>query len=322
MVLQVLADPGQGRAHRDTVRGQFLRVADAGQHQQLRRIDDTPRQNQLAIGIGDAGFAPRPVFDAHRPAAVEDDARDQRPDRDAEVRAIKRTVQVADRRTAAPAIAHRHLENAHALLLRAVVILGDRKTGALAGFEIRRSDRVIELRQARADRSVAAPKGIRPTHPGLLSPEQRQHVRVRPSVQPRSRPTVVVGPVAAHIGHGVDRRAAANNLAAGAFDLAPVEARLMLRIVVPVEPTLRHYTAPAQRQVDPRVAIPTTRLDQQDAYRRVLAQSAGQRTTGGTGADNDVVVRPTGGRDAQVPPRSDDPGCMVTVFTPRSLARP
>ena len=39
VVLQVLADAWQPRLHRDTVLSQFIRVADARQHQQLRRID-------------------------------------------------------------------------------------------------------------------------------------------------------------------------------------------------------------------------------------------------------------------------------------------
>ena len=47
MVLQILADTRQGVDDADAMLAQFLRIADAGQHQDLRRVDPARRQDHF-----------------------------------------------------------------------------------------------------------------------------------------------------------------------------------------------------------------------------------------------------------------------------------
>ena len=50
----------------DAVRAQFVGIADAGQHQHLRRVDDAAAQDDFAIGMGDDRPAVADIFDADR----------------------------------------------------------------------------------------------------------------------------------------------------------------------------------------------------------------------------------------------------------------
>ncbi len=85
VVLQILADAGQRRLDGDVVGGEFGRIADARQHQKLRRVDDAAAQDHFALGMRGDGFAALDIFDAGGAAAVENDFRRQRLDLDGEV---------------------------------------------------------------------------------------------------------------------------------------------------------------------------------------------------------------------------------------------
>ena len=52
MILEILADPGQRVMHRDARLRQHLRIADAGQLQQMRRADRAGGEDHLARRIG------------------------------------------------------------------------------------------------------------------------------------------------------------------------------------------------------------------------------------------------------------------------------
>ena len=75
MVLQVLADPGQVDDERDAVRLQLRRRPDAGQLQELRRVDRPAGKDHLARRRANSLVAVAAVADADRPPALEDDPR-------------------------------------------------------------------------------------------------------------------------------------------------------------------------------------------------------------------------------------------------------
>jgi hypothetical protein len=79
VVLQVSADPGKRRADGDAEFRQPVRVADAGQHQQLRRVDHTARQDHPALGARHYGLSTALVFNADRAVAFEHDAASEGP---------------------------------------------------------------------------------------------------------------------------------------------------------------------------------------------------------------------------------------------------
>ena len=58
-VLQVAADPGEVDALRDAVPGQLGRLADAGEHQQLRRVEGAAGEDDLQPRRGMARLARR-----------------------------------------------------------------------------------------------------------------------------------------------------------------------------------------------------------------------------------------------------------------------
>ena len=67
MILQILADAGECSPHRNAEPRQFGGIADAGEHQQPRRIDRPQRQNDFDGGAGFDLFAINKV--PHRNAA-------------------------------------------------------------------------------------------------------------------------------------------------------------------------------------------------------------------------------------------------------------
>ena len=97
--------------------------------------------------------------------------------------------------------------------------------------------------------------------------EHRQHVVPRPAAQPVRGPVVVVGLLAAHVDHRVDRRAAAEHLAARIADAAAVQARIGLRDVAPIGARIADRVEIADRDVDPEVVVLAAGLEQQHVVR-------------------------------------------------------
>jgi hypothetical protein len=88
MVLQVLSDARQMVQGADAVLGQHLPVADAGQHQQLRRLECAGRDDHLAPGAELLALVATEIFDADCALALEQDARRMRLRFDPEVGAL------------------------------------------------------------------------------------------------------------------------------------------------------------------------------------------------------------------------------------------
>jgi hypothetical protein len=113
-------------------------------------------------------------------------------------------------------------------------------------------------------------------------------MRVGPGVEPARGPALIIAAMTADIDHGIDRGGAADDLAAGAFKGAAVHRDLGFGEVHPVVAALLQYAPPAERDVDPRVAVPTTGFEQQNRDARVLAEAIGKRAPGRAGADNHI----------------------------------
>ena len=265
-------------------------IPDAGQHQQLRRIDHAAGENDLARGVSGVRRAALHIFYADRARALKRDASGQRLDLQREIRSRERGPHVGDRGAAAVAAADGRLQPAETLLLLRVVVLGERMPGPRAGFQKRLAKRIFIAVEPRRQRSVAAAVGIRTALPRFLPPEIRKHVRVGPAKETRRRPTVVVAAMAPHISHRVDRGRSADDFAACAFDRARAELGLGLREIHPVVHAVQEQPRPAQRDVDPRIAIPAAGLQQQHLDRRVFGKPIGQHAARRPCADDDEVV--------------------------------
>ena len=95
--------------------------------------------------------------------------------------------------------------------------------------------------------------------------EIRQHRFPVPALAATLTPLIVVGVIAAHVDHAVDRTGAAENLAARLIHDAVVEVRLRLGIEHPVHPRIDEGLGVAKRNVDPRVGVLAAGLQQQNA---------------------------------------------------------
>ena len=131
---------------------------------------------------------------------------------------------------------------------------------------------------------------IRTAFPGFGALEIGQHVRVTPAGEARLAPVVIIAPVAAHMGHGVDRRRTAQHLAAQGLDPPVVEIGLGLGVVAPIVAPVGPQLADAKRNMDEGIAVARACLDQQHRCRRVLAQPIGEHATRRTAADDDVII--------------------------------
>ncbi len=268
-------------------------VADAGQHQQLRRAHEATREDDL---LGRAYDAARAVLVGHldtgRTAVLDDDAPGE--DLGLELEGRRREiVDVAAGGAVAQAVGGVLLHPPHPLLRLAVVVVEDLDAeGVARGLEELQRALLRELVAGDPDRAARAAVGVLAVLEVLHPLVGRVDLVGRPAGVALSRPGVVVGAVAAHVDHAVDRARAADHLPArhrqGAVEEvllrrrveAPVDARLELRHRVhrPDHPRLRHEELP--------VGLAGLQHDHPGAR---LRQPAGDRGPGAAGTDHDVL---------------------------------
>ena len=123
VVLQTLPDTGQVMHDRNAEPGQVLLRPNAGEHQQLRRVDGSAAQDDLARGAGGAEPAIPAKCHADGAAAFEQDFLGQGPGDDIEIGALHCRAEIADGGRAALAVARRRLVVADAVLAGAVEIV-------------------------------------------------------------------------------------------------------------------------------------------------------------------------------------------------------
>ena len=270
---------------------ELVGVADAGQHEQLRRVDRAAGEDHLALGPDAHGAPACEMIDADRAHTFAAHSLHQRTGAHGQVRPAPGRVQVRARRAPAAPAPDRHVHRREALLLVAVHVGGE----GIAGLAPRLEEGLVQRIAAGAgrdvQRSIAAPVVVGAARARLGALEIGQDVGVIPAGQTALRPAIVVAGVAAHVRHAVDRRRAAEHPAARAVDAPTVHVRLGLAPVAPVvalalqriRERRRHVQLPGPRVVD------RPRLEQQHAYVRILAQPVGEHAAGRAGADHDVI---------------------------------
>ena len=120
--------------------------------------------------------------------------------------------------------------------------------------------------------------------------EIRQDGVVVPALAAALAPFVVVGVVAAHVDHAVDRTGAAQHLAARLIHHAVVQVGFRLAVEHPVDPRIARMSRVAERNVDPGVAVLAAGLQQQYAVAAGFRQPCGEHASRRPGAGNDIVV--------------------------------
>lgn len=296
MVLQVFADTGKVRDDADAVLPEMLTRSDAAQHEELRRVHRSARDDDLARRRRRLGDAAAPVFDAGRATALDDDARRERAGPHLEVGPAQRRPQ--ERVGRAPARAARAPARAATLRDRCVAdafliaAVEARDASHSVGFG-RVEERVREGVRVGQAADVQRSSAARPLGPAgsvvLDATEQRKHVRPAPPRIAELGPPVVVGGAAAQIHHGVHRAAPTENPGSRPVQTTIAELRLRLGLVVPVERALEELRERG-RHADLELAIPRAGLEQQHARVRILRQSRREHAARRPRADDDVVM--------------------------------
>ena len=221
-----------------------------------------------------------------RPSAIT--TRVARPETIADVAALQRRPEVGVGGGPAAALPDRLLHRAEALLLLAVVVVGELEAGLGAGLDEGVVERVAAGAAGDVQRAVgAAPVGVAAV-PVLHADEVGGDVGPGPAVGAHLGPVVEVERMAADVDHAVDRGGAAEDLAARRRQRPAAEVGLRLGAKAPVVAGHVHRVGERGRHLDERAPVGAAVLDDDDRMPG-LAEAVGQRRAGGAGADDDVV---------------------------------
>ena len=135
VVAEVLADRGLVEQHLDFAHRQVLGRADAGEHQQLRRVEGAAAEDHLALGAQLLRLAELARLDPDRAGALEEHPVDVHEGHHGQVRPLHRRVQVGDGGAGAHPVALGHLVHADPVLLGAVEVLVAGQPGFDAGLD-------------------------------------------------------------------------------------------------------------------------------------------------------------------------------------------
>jgi hypothetical protein len=202
-------------------------------------------------------------------AALEQDLLDQHAGLEFEIRPLQHRLEERLGRRQADAALLVHVEIADAAVVAGVEVGGAWNAHLVGsrgdGVEDRPGDaHLLDPPFARAAVMLGVAEEV-PVEPA----EGRQHVVPAPALQSELAPMVVVGRLAAHRDHAVDRRAAADDLAARIVEGAAVQPGLRLGLEQPVGTRIAHGVEVAHGNVEPDPAIVAARLEHQHARRRI-----------------------------------------------------
>ena len=283
-------DGGQVGRDRDAVAREHRFRPDAGQLQQLRRVDRPGRDQDFPPRPGTTLQAALAEHHAGRAPPLDHDAQRLRVQLHAQIGKRHDRPQIGPRRRHPQTVPGGDLVVRHAFRLGAVEVGAAREARLLAGVQETLAERVALARhvgdaqrpEAAAHRVAAGPERFRPHEPG-------QHVLPSPSRISLVAPVVEIRRQAAHVDHRVDRAGAAEHAPARPVAAAAVERRVGFRAVHPVDPRIVERPAVADRHQQRGPPVAAAGLQQQDGVRAVLGEPPRQHAAGRAAADDDVV---------------------------------
>ena len=262
--------------------------ADAGELQQLRRLQGPGAQDHVALR---AGLPDLPALDplhAHGTAALEQHPRHLGPQFQPQVRALPRGLQKGPGCAGAPTAPDGQLVSTDTKVRRRIEVGVARQAGLHARLHPGLAVRVVVAQVRDAELTLCAMEFAGPALITLGAAEVRQHAAVVPPHGPRPHPIGIVLMLAADVDQAVDGGRATHHPAPGPHDVAPARALGRLGVEQAREALVVDGLEVAHRQVDPEVAVRAARLQYQDATPR-CAQALGQHATGRARADDDVI---------------------------------
>ena len=305
MILQVAAHAGQIVHHLDAVFLKVVRRTDAGQHQQLRRVERTGGQDHFLARPHPAGLAALAVFHAHGGLAVHDHPGGEGVGLNVQVGAVHGRLEVGHGGGTAHAVAHRHVHAPEAFLAVAVVVFGVAVAGLLAGLDKGAVERVLHVvAVAGGETTLVAAVGIATVDAVLAPFEVRQHVLVAPAGGAQFFPFLEVAGATAHVYQTVDRGRAAQHLAARLVQAAALEAGLFLGMKAPVVALHVHGNGEGGGHLDKDGVVAAAVFQHTHRMVTAFAEPVGERGAGGAGTDDHIIELGVVGRLAHDSPSS------------------
>ncbi len=256
----------------------------------MRRADRSGRQDHFAAATGGFGLAVLPPAHADGALAGKLDTLGEAAGFQPQVFPVEHRLEEAARRRPAPAALLVDVERARALVVTGIEV-GDALDARLLGGRTEIvEDWPMHARRLDAPFAAGRVRGALAEKMALVLAEVRQHVVIAPAGEPKLAPVVVVGGLAAHVDHGVDRGRAADHLAARIIEAAAVKPLLGLGLEHPVRARIADSEQIADRDVEPNPVIVAAGFQQQDALAGIGRQAVRQHAAGRARADDDIVV--------------------------------
>ena len=209
-----------------------------------------------------------------------------------DIAALHRRMQERGRGADAAAFVNGALRVGDAFLGGAVVILVARNAEALRTGDEGFAQRIAPVDIGDGEIAVAAVIGVLALADASLQPlEVGQHVGIAPAPIADLRPGIEVAALAAIIDVAVDRRGAAERLAARREDAAAGGVLARLLRITPVDARVIECLDETGRQMNVRMPVGGTGLEHANACGRVFAQAVGENAAGRAGADDHIVER-------------------------------
>lgn len=269
MILQILPDAGDVGVHRYADPFERRRRSDAGEHQELRRIDGAGGKHHFACGTYRMVAAVPTIGAADGAPSLEQDLRCLGAGADGQVGTPPRRIEIGAGRTPAAAVPDVGLIPAEAFLNRAVEILGGWVAYLAAGLEICGKQWIVGAGPAHVELAADTVIGICAAFVILAAHEIGQHVPVAPAGVAERSPVVVIVRVAPDIQHACNDGTAAQHSAARPVDLPPVE--LVHGPVVPIVEPAPEQLAGNKRHPIERIPSGASGFQRQDAVFRIGA---------------------------------------------------
>jgi hypothetical protein len=272
------------------VLAQVVDRAEAGQHQQLRRVDRTAGKDHLA---GLDAFTAMAATHLHADGAtlLDQHTLDQRMRAHMQVAALAHRLQEGRGRRTTCAVALGDLVQPEAGVAGAIEVVVAGVAGAGGCIDQRGGEFVVMTQVGDAQRSAGAVPVAGTPAVVLAAQEPRQHLCPRPArIAGSGRPAVVVARHAAYVAHGIDRAGAAQGASARPPQASSEQSRLRLGDITPVQLAIVGQPGDAGGHVEQRVPVGGAGFQQQDAAPRRSAEPVGQHATGRAGTHDHIVV--------------------------------
>ncbi len=263
MVVQVAPDTREVGDDVDPEAAEVVRGADAGEQQQLGRLDRACADDHLALRADLLEHTVPDDLDPDAARPLEEQALCARPGQHGQAGRAGERRQEGRRAGLAPAVLDVELAERDAVELLAVVVVVERHAGLLGGGDDRGVDRMRLVAREHVQRPAAAVKrGLAPVEV-LRALEQGQHVLVAPARVAEVRPRVVVAAVPAGVDHAVESARSAQHLAAWPVQLTPGARALRHGAIAPVLLAVPQLEQP-RGLVDRRVRVGAAGLHDDD----------------------------------------------------------